>query len=117
IRDRPTTRTGLTVEMVGRVLRPAAGKADAVIHDQSGAVYRHGLPEARVEWTLAADRRAVNSAQQKRERGEAPKLLECPSCKAVMVAPPCGACGWQPQPRSRALDFQHGDVGRAACRL
>ena len=95
---RPTKQMGLYRQMVGRVLRPADGKLDAVIIDHSGAVYRHGLPEDHVEWTLAVDRRAVNPAQVKRDSGEAPKLHECPSCKAVMVAPPCGACGWQPQP-------------------
>jgi DNA repair protein RadD len=108
---RPTKQMGLYRQMVGRVLRPDDGKPDAVILDHSGAVYRHGLPEDRVEWTLAVDRRALTPAQQKRERGEAPKLRECPSCKAVMIAPPCGACGWQPQPRARALDFEDGELG------
>jgi DNA repair protein RadD len=108
---RPTKQMGLYRQMVGRVLRPADGKPDAVILDHSGAVYRHGLPEDHVEWTLAVDRRAVNPAQVKRDRGEAPKLHECPSCKAVMVAPPCGACGWQPQPRARAIDFEQGELG------
>jgi superfamily II DNA or RNA helicase len=108
---RPTKQMGLFRQMVGRVLRPADGKPDAIILDHSGAVYRHGLPEDVVMWTLAVDRRAVNPAQAKRDRGEAPKLHECPSCKAVMVAPPCGACGWQPQPRARAVDFEDGELG------
>jgi DNA repair protein RadD len=108
---RPTKQMGLFRQMVGRVLRPADGKPDAIILDHSGAVYRHGLPEDHVKWALAMDRRAVNPAQVKRERGEAPKLHECPSCKAVMVAPPCGACGWQPQPRGRAVDFEDGELG------
>jgi DNA repair protein RadD len=108
---RPTKQMGLYRQMVGRVLRPADGKLDAVILDHSGAVYRHGLPEDHVEWTLAVDRRAVNPAQVKRDSSEAPKLHECPSCKAVMVAPPCGACSWQPQPRARAIDFEEGELG------
>jgi DNA repair protein RadD len=108
---RPTKQMGLYRQMVGRVLRPADGKPDAVILDHSGAVYRHGLPEDRVEWTLAVDRRAVNPAQAKRDRGEAPKLRECPSCKAVMVALPCGACGWQPQPRARDVEVEEGELG------
>jgi DNA repair protein RadD len=108
---RPTKQMGLFRQMVGRVLRPADGKPDAIILDHSGAVYRHGLPEDHVKWTLAMDRRAVNPAQVKRERGEAPKLHDCPSCKAVMVAPPCGNCGWQPQPRARAVDFADGELG------
>jgi DNA repair protein RadD len=108
---RPTKQMGLFRQMIGRVLRPADGKPDAVILDHSGAVYRHGLPEDHVEWTLAVDRRAVNPAQAKRERGEVPKLRGCSSCKAVMVAPPCGACGWQPQPRARGVDFEDGELG------
>jgi DNA repair protein RadD len=108
---RPTRQMGLYRQMIGRVLRPADGKRDAIILDHSGAVYRHGLPEDFVEWTLATDQRAVNPAQAKRERGEAPKLRECPSCKAVMVAPPCDACGWQPQPRARDVEFEDGELG------
>src|SRR5262249_48190675 len=52
---RPTKQLGLFRQMVGRVLRPAEGKTDAIILDHSGAVYRHGLPEDHVEWTLAVD--------------------------------------------------------------
>jgi DNA repair protein RadD len=111
---RPTKQMGLFRQMVGRVLRPADGKPDAIILDHSGAVYRHGLPEDQVEWTLDVDKRAANPAQVKRDHGEAPKPRECPSCKAVMVAPPCGACGWQPQPRARAIDFAEGELGLVA---
>ena len=28
-----------------------------------------------------------------------------------MIVPPCGACGWQPQPRGRAVDFADGELG------
>ena len=38
---------GLFRQMIGRVLRPADGKPDAIILDHSGAVFRHGLPEDR----------------------------------------------------------------------
>jgi len=108
---RPTKQMGLFRQMIGRVLRPADGKPDAIILDHSGAVYRHGLPEDRLEWTLDVDRRAINPVQAKRDRGEAPKLHECPSCKAIMVKPPCNHCGWQPQPRARAVDFEDGELG------
>jgi superfamily II DNA or RNA helicase len=99
--------------MVGRVLRAAEGKPDAIILDHSGAVYRHGLPEDHIEWTLNVDQRAENKTQARRERGEEPKLSECPSCKAVMAAsPPCMNCGWAPpQRRSRDRDFADGELG------
>jgi superfamily II DNA or RNA helicase len=109
---RPTKQLGLFRQMVGRVLRPAEGKTDAIILDHSGAVYRHGLPEDHVEWTLDVDRRAENPTQARRERGEEPKLRECPSCKTVMAAPPCHTCGWMPAPRhGRDRDFADGELG------
>src|SRR5262245_60789637 len=109
---RPTKQMGLYRQMIGRVLRPADGKPDAIILDHSGAVYRHGLPEDHVEWTLDVDGRAENPVQEKRQRGEEPKLRECPSCKVVMSAPPCSACGWMPaQRRGRDHVFEDGELG------
>lgn len=40
---RPTTNAGLYVQMVGRVLRPAPGKDDALVLDVVGASQRHAL--------------------------------------------------------------------------
>ena len=58
---RPTKKMGLYRQMIGRVLRPAEGKADAIVLDHSGAVFRHGFVEDPVEWTLDPDRRAAQS--------------------------------------------------------
>ena len=52
---RPTKKMGLYRQMIGRVLRPAEGKPDAIILDHSGAVFRHGFAEDPVEWTLDPD--------------------------------------------------------------
>jgi DNA repair protein RadD len=109
---RPTKQMGLFRQMVGRGLRPAEGKTDCIILDHSGAVYRHGLPEDRVHWPLATDQRAQNPTQAKRDRGQAPKLSECPQCHVLMVTPPpCGHCGWMPAPRARDRDFLEGELG------
>jgi DNA repair protein RadD len=56
---RPTKSLGLYRQMVGRVLRPAPGKSDALILDHAGAVFEHRLPEDPVEWSLGEDQRAV----------------------------------------------------------
>jgi superfamily II DNA or RNA helicase len=55
---RPTKKMGLYRQMIGRVLRPAEGKTNAIILDHSGAVFRHGFAEDPVEWTLSPDRHA-----------------------------------------------------------
>jgi DNA repair protein RadD len=109
---RPTKQMGLFRQMIGRGLRPAPGKTDLVILDHSGAVYRHGLPEDHVVWTLDVDRRAENPAQAKRKAGEAPKLRECPQCHVLITKLPCGSCGWMPAPRAgRDRDFRDGELG------
>jgi hypothetical protein len=40
---RPTVHEGLFIQMVGRILRPHAGKTDAVILDPTGVLFRHSL--------------------------------------------------------------------------
>src|SRR5262249_46380039 len=113
---RPTKQMGLFRQMVGRVLRPAEGKPDAIVLDHSGAVFRHGLPEDHLEWTLDVDRKAENKKQESRKGGKEPKLRECPSCKVLMANPPCPHCGWIPAPRRRGqnIDFDEGELGLVA---
>ena len=69
---RPTRKMGLFRQMIGRVLRPAPNKPDAIVIDHSGAVYRHGFAEDRVEWTLDPERKAENPTHAKRERTRHP---------------------------------------------
>jgi superfamily II DNA or RNA helicase len=109
---RPTKQMGLFRQMIGRGLRPADGKTDLVILDHSGAVYRHGLPEDHVQWTLKEDQRAENPTQAKRKAGEEPKLRECPKCQMLITRPPCPSCGWMPAARAgRDRDFLDGELG------
>ncbi len=92
---RPTKKMGLYRQMIGRVLRPADGKADAIVLDHSGAVFRHGLVEDPVEWTLDPDRRAASPVHQRRCEHPASRLLECSQCGAVRVAgEACFHCGF-----------------------
>jgi hypothetical protein len=74
-------------------------------------VIDHGLPEDHVEWTLDIDGRAATPAHERRKAGKEPALRECPSCKAIMVKPPCHHCGWEPKPRARDIEFEDGQLG------
>jgi DNA repair protein RadD len=113
---RPTKRMGLYRQMVGRVLRPAPGKTNAVIIDHSGAVYRHGFVEDHVEWTLDADKYAKSPSHTERVNSKNfdLKLLECSQCGCwVRVAgQPCANCGFLPKAPPKAIVFGDGELAR-----
>ena len=110
---RPTRKMGLYRQMIGRVLRPADGKPDAIILDHSGAVFRHGFAEDPVEWTLDPDRRSESPKHAARcTDGSRSRLLECTQCGAIRIAgEPCSACGFLPQRPPRPVPIGDGELG------
>jgi superfamily II DNA or RNA helicase len=83
---RPTASLSLYLQMVGRALRPAPGKQEAVIFDHVGNAHRHGLPTDEREWNLAGRRR---------REGVSIPIKDCPVCfcscpSAAQVCPDCG---------------------------
>ena len=60
---RPTMSLGKFLQMIGRGLRPAQGKAFLMLIDHVGNVGRHGLPDKPRQWTLdrIKKRRKVNN--------------------------------------------------------
>jgi superfamily II DNA or RNA helicase len=110
---RPTRKMGLYRQMIGRVLRPALGKTDAIILDHSGAVFRHGFAEDPVEWVLSLDLRSTSAKHTARcEPGSKSRLLECSQCSAIRVAgEPCPACGFLPQAPPRPVPIREGELG------
>jgi hypothetical protein len=110
---RPTKKMGLYRQMVGRVLRPAPGKTDAIIIDHSGAVFRHGFAEDAVTWTLDPDRHAESTEHAKRcALGSSSRVLECSQCGALRVGgEACPYCGFLPQRPPRPVSIADGDLG------
>ena len=110
---RPTKKMGLYRQMLGRVLRTAPGKIDAIILDHSGAVFRHGFAEDHVQWTLHEDERAESQVHQKRlEYQAANRLLECTQCESVREAgKPCPHCGFMPRRPPKDVSTAAGELG------
>jgi hypothetical protein len=109
---RPTKRMGLFRQMVGRVLRPAEGKRDCIILDHSGAVFRHGLPEDYVEWSLSPDKKAEAPAHQARLEHRVAGLVECSQCSALRLGgQPCPACGFLPRRAGEYVRHVEGELG------
>jgi DNA repair protein RadD len=110
---RPTKQIGLFRQMAGRGLRPAPGKANLILIDHSGAVFRHGLLEDRVEWTLDITKRAENAAHAARDRAQTSRLVECSQCGALRTAgEKCPSCGFFPQRRPELVIFREGELAR-----
>jgi DNA repair protein RadD len=110
---RPTKQIGLFRQMAGRGLRPAPGKTNLILIDHSGAVYRHGLLEDRVEWTLDVTKRAENPTHASRVRRATLRLVECSQCGALRTGgEPCLHCGFLPKPRPDAIIFREGELAR-----
>jgi DNA repair protein RadD len=108
---RPTKKMGLFRQMIGRVLRPADGKPDAIVLDHSGAVFRHGRPEDHVNWSLDPDVRASAPEHEKRQRSSETKLLECTQCSALRVGGlPCPACGFLPRRPAQYVAHVEGEL-------
>jgi DNA repair protein RadD len=109
---RPTKSLGLYIQMLGRGLRPAPGKADCLVLDHAGNVLRHGFATDPRFWTLhgkyAEDLEKKERAKKEREaKGE--KEIKCPHCRCVWVGGrECPECGYWFQPKSKAIETHDG---------
>ena len=113
---RPTASLGLYLQQVGRVLRPAPGKAHAVILDHVGNVHRHGFPDDHRDWSL--DDRLKRS---RAAGAAAPTVRTCQVCFAAFPPQPaCPCCGTpvpiQPARQLRQVDGELKELHREAVR-
>ena len=110
---RPTKQLGLFRQMAGRGLRPAPGKSNLILIDHSGAVYRHGLLEDPIDWTLDVTKRADNPTHRKRDKQTTSRLVECSQCNALRTGgEACAHCGFLPKRRPDAIIFADGELAR-----
>jgi superfamily II DNA or RNA helicase len=107
---RPTQSEGLYLQQVGRVLRPAPGKAAAIVLDHVGNVHRHGFPDDVRMWTL-------DDARQRTGKGgpPAPCIRTCEACFAAFAPQPiCPVCGTPSKLSTRELKQQAGQLEELA---
>ena len=100
---RPTQSVSLHLQMIGRCLRPQAGK-QAVILDHVGNVLRLGHHLEVREWSL--------EGVKKRQRDSAPSVKVCPKCFAAMnsQARVCPECEHEFAPERRELRHVDGEL-------
>lgn len=108
---RPTKSLMLYLQMLGRGLRPAPGKANCLVLDHAGNVRRHGFATDERCWTLDGTREF--DAHQKRERAgrDEEKLLTCPDCCCSFTGSrTCPECGYYFAPKGRIVQTLDGEL-------
>lgn len=100
---RPTRSLIRFIQMVGRVLRPAAGKTRALLLDHSGSTARLGHPCDDLPLVLDDGKPKVTGKQQSERRESLPR--PCPSCKYMRPAGvhECPKCGCKPERQSEVI--------------
>lgn len=78
---RPTQSVSMYLQMVGRIMRPAHGKADALVLDHAGCCIEHGSPHIHREWTL-------EGMTKKRKKREQDSVLVCDACNMAFDSEP-----------------------------
>jgi superfamily II DNA or RNA helicase len=102
---RPTKSLSLHLQQVGRALRPAPGKTEAIILDHAGNSLFHGLPDDAREWTLD------DREKRKRAASSETPVSQCKSCFFVYrPAPTCPACGHAAPVQAREIKQVEGTL-------
>lgn len=113
------------MQEIGRVMRPAPGKAKAIWLDHSGNIERLALDMLDVWDNGAGDlSRAAKRDSTARKRDETTReKVVCPECSGVMRVNTCTACGWERPARSGIVSvpgemrrFDPAEMGGAAPR-
>lgn len=95
---RPTLSTMLHIQQAGRVIRPHATNADAVILDHAANTLRHGLP---IDFRPPSDLSMIDKRTDKKpRRAEFSDVVACRECDALYprAEDACPECG---TPRTR----------------
>ncbi|SLK03908.1 DEAD/DEAH box helicase [Novosphingobium mathurense] len=100
---RPTKSLSLHLQQVGRALRPAEGKSEAIILDHAGNSLLHGLPDDAREWDLA------DREKKKRAAPSEVPVRTCEECYFVYrPAPKCPQCGHAVEVKAREIEVVDG---------
>jgi DNA repair protein RadD len=113
---RPTMSLGLHLQQIGRVLRPAPGKQNAIILDhvgncgsmqRGGWVPKHGFAEDEREWSLDGRKK-----KKKSKKDEPPvNVRQCPDCFACHPPlPRCPECGHTYEIKTREIEQVEGSL-------
>lgn len=104
---RPTQSLAKWLQFVGRTIRTANGKEDALLLDHAGNVHRFGFPDDPREWSLE------DGVKRQAKTGDTvASITTCRKCFATFRSGPdkCPYCGSVIPKRSRKVETVSGDL-------
>lgn len=108
---RPTKSLMLYLQMLGRGLRIAEGKADCLVLDHSGCVHRHGFAHDERPWTLEGEFSLTTEASSRSREITDARQIDCPECHAIFTGTrTCPECGYYLAPRGKIVETIDGDL-------
>ena len=100
------------IQMLGRVMRPADGKSEAIVLDHSGNVARFWkeMNELFENGVTELDDGKKKEKPKAKEEDKEKEMVKCPACRVMhMPRPSCPACGHE-YPRKAAIEHVPGDL-------
>lgn len=108
---RPTKNIALYLQTVGRVMRTADGKCDALVIDHAGAVKENGFVDEFIPWSLDAEGKVKDRKLKLSQEAAEPKPITCARCKASFSGRrECPACGYAMLPPTAAIPTHAADL-------
>ena len=103
---KPSKSYARFVQMAGRGLRPHPGKAECLILDHSGLVFRHGFLDDEVCWSLDGKKIAWKKTTRKKEK----KILDCEICGTLFSGNRCTQCGHEIKNYGKRIETTDDDL-------
>lgn len=106
---RPTVSLALYLQQVGRVLRPYAGKTEALILDHVGNTMRHGFVDDPFDWSLEG---APEVRGTRTQDSSLVRIEQCEACYFVYESGPgsCPSCGHEQVSKARKIEIREGEL-------
>lgn len=108
---RPTKNIALYLQTIGRVMRTADRKVDALVIDHAGAVKENGFVDEFIPWSLEAEGKVKDRKLSLSREAAEPKPLTCARCQAQFKGRrECPACGYAMLPPTASIPTHQADL-------
>lgn len=104
---RKTKSLSLHMQMIGRILRPAPNKINAIIIDHVGNVFEHGFADSEHEWSLQGEKKRNNKSESIKS------TTQCLNCYAVYYSIKsriCPSCGHERPIQEKKIKYSDEDL-------